>query len=174
MSSVRHLALADARTDSWWLCGWLLVRGVGIGAVIIPPMTVAYQELASEDVPHATMLTRIAQQIGASFGVALRSLATDGTPVTRAPRGHQQTRPLPPLAEPRRAPPCDDPATRRRGPAPEAVLVEIIDDLFLLLVAPAGRAAREHAAPGSVPSSEPTTGEAAPSRRSASSYRAST
>jgi MFS family permease len=80
-------AIADAHTSSWWLCGWLFVRGLGIGAVIIPPMMVAFQDLPLGEVPHATMLTRITQQIGASFGVAvvavsLHSLAANDNPVT--------------------------------------------------------------------------------------------
>ncbi|HWU58327.1 MAG TPA: DHA2 family efflux MFS transporter permease subunit [Microbacteriaceae bacterium] len=68
-------AIADAHTNTWWLCTWLFVRGLGIGAVIIPPMMVAYQDLAGKEVPHATMLTRITQQVGASFGVAIVAVA---------------------------------------------------------------------------------------------------
>ena len=76
-------AVAGPSTSLWWLGAVLLVRGVGIGAVIIPPMSVAYQDVPREDIPHATMNTRIAQQVGASFGtaivaVALQSLLDDG------------------------------------------------------------------------------------------------
>ncbi|MGC5168361.1 MDR family MFS transporter [Luteimicrobium sp. DT211] len=83
-------AFAGPATSLWWLGVVLLVRGVGIGAVIIPPMAVAYQDVPREDIPHATMNTRIAQQVGASFGTAivavvLQSLLDDGT--TRAFRG---------------------------------------------------------------------------------------
>jgi hypothetical protein len=53
----------------------LLVRGLGIGAVLIPPMSVAYQDVPRQDVPHATMNTRIAQQVGASFGTAIVAVA---------------------------------------------------------------------------------------------------
>ena len=49
----------------------LLARGFGIGAVLIPPLSVAYNDVESADIPHATMNTRIAQQVGASFGVAI-------------------------------------------------------------------------------------------------------
>ncbi|MFT4124331.1 MAG: hypothetical protein QM635_10915 [Microbacteriaceae bacterium] len=50
-------------------------------------MMVAYRDLAPVDVPQAAMLTRITQQIGASFGVAvvavaLHSLATGGDLLT--------------------------------------------------------------------------------------------
>ncbi len=53
----------------------LLIRGVGLGAVLIPPMSVAYADIASADIPHATMNTRITQQVGASFGTAIVAVA---------------------------------------------------------------------------------------------------
>lgn len=68
-------ALAGPHTDPWWLGAVLLVRGLGIGAVLIPPMSVAYQDTRPADVPHATMNTRIAQQVGASFGTAIVAVA---------------------------------------------------------------------------------------------------
>ena len=64
-------AFAGPRTSLWWLGTVLLVRGFGIGAVLIPPMSVAYYDIGPADIPHATMNTRIAQQVGASFGVAI-------------------------------------------------------------------------------------------------------
>ena len=64
-------ALAGPHTNLWWLGAVLLVRGFGIGAVLIPPMSVAYNDIEPADIPHATMNTRIAQQVGASFGVAI-------------------------------------------------------------------------------------------------------
>ena len=64
-------AFAGPRTSLWWLGIVLLVRGFGIGAVLIPPMSVAYYDVGLADIPHATMNTRIAQQVGASFGVAI-------------------------------------------------------------------------------------------------------
>jgi hypothetical protein len=49
----------------------LLVRGLAAGAVLIPPLSVAYQDTGPDDVGHASMNTRIAQQVGASFGTAI-------------------------------------------------------------------------------------------------------
>ncbi|WP_329128618.1 multidrug efflux MFS transporter [Streptomyces sp. NBC_01476] len=68
-------ALAGAGTSLWWLGAVLLVRGLGIGAVLIPPMSVAYQDIRPAGIPHATMNTRIAQQVGASFGTAIVAVA---------------------------------------------------------------------------------------------------
>jgi EmrB/QacA subfamily drug resistance transporter len=76
-------ALAGPRASLWVLGAVLLIRGFGIGAVLIPPLSVAYQDVPPAGIPHATMNTRISQQVGASFGiaivaVALQSLLTHG------------------------------------------------------------------------------------------------
>lgn len=68
-------ALAGPDTSLWWLAAVLLVRGLGIGAVLIPPMSGAYQEIQPTGIPHATMNTRITQQVGASFGTAIVAVA---------------------------------------------------------------------------------------------------
>ena len=68
-------AVAGPHTNPWWLGMLLLVRGLGIGAVLIPSMSVAYQNVPAAGIPHATMNTRIAQQVGASFGVAIVAIA---------------------------------------------------------------------------------------------------
>ncbi|MEZ3160237.1 MDR family MFS transporter [Microbacterium sp. BWT-B31] len=64
-------ALADAATNEWWLMAVLLVRGFGMGAVMIPVMSVAFVGLERDQVPHASIITRLAQQIGGAFGTAL-------------------------------------------------------------------------------------------------------
>ena len=76
-------AFAGPGTSLWWLGAVLLVRGLGIGAVLIPPLSVAYHDVQPTGIPHATMNTRIAQQVGASLGtaivaVALQSLVVHG------------------------------------------------------------------------------------------------
>ena len=38
-------ALAGPGTSRWWLGAVLLVRGLGTGAVLIPPMSVAYSDI---------------------------------------------------------------------------------------------------------------------------------
>ena len=49
----------------------LLIRGFGLGAVIIPLMTGAYQDLVHHEMPDASIITRVSQQLGGSFGVAV-------------------------------------------------------------------------------------------------------
>jgi MFS family permease len=64
-------ALAGPGTGEWLLMSALVVRGIGLGAITVPLMAVAYLGLDRAAVPHASILTRIAQQIGGSFGTAL-------------------------------------------------------------------------------------------------------
>ncbi|WP_433465133.1 MDR family MFS transporter [Spirillospora sp. CA-128828] len=64
-------AYADAHTSTWTLAGWLVLRGIGLGAVTVPVMAVAYLGLDREQIAHASALIRIAQQIGGSFGTAV-------------------------------------------------------------------------------------------------------
>jgi EmrB/QacA subfamily drug resistance transporter len=68
-------ALAGPHASLWLLGLALLIRGFGIGAVLIPPMSVAYQDVPAAGVPHATMNSRISQQVGASFGIAIVAVA---------------------------------------------------------------------------------------------------
>ena len=64
-------AFAGPGTSEWWLGAVLLARGMGLGAVLIPVMTVAFVDIHERDMPDASMVTRISQQVGGSFGVAL-------------------------------------------------------------------------------------------------------
>jgi EmrB/QacA subfamily drug resistance transporter len=68
-------ALVGPHASLWLLGLVLLVRGFGIGAVLIPPLSVAYQDVPAGGIPHATMNTRISQQVGASFGIAIVAVA---------------------------------------------------------------------------------------------------
>lgn len=72
-------ALADANTSPWLLMVVLLVRGFGMGAVMIPVMSVAYVGLERAEVPHASIITRLVQQIGGAFGTALLAVILEAT-----------------------------------------------------------------------------------------------
>ena len=78
-------ALATSTTRTWWLMAVLVVRGLAVGAVFIPLMTGAYLGLERSEVPDASIVTRIAQQLGGSFGVAV--LAVILVNATAASRG---------------------------------------------------------------------------------------
>lgn len=64
-------AYAGPGTPVWWLVLVLLVRGVGLGAVTIPLMAVGFVGLARDEVPHASIVTRISMQVGGAAGVAV-------------------------------------------------------------------------------------------------------
>jgi EmrB/QacA subfamily drug resistance transporter len=64
-------ALATATTNKWYLMAALLVRGFGLATVSIPLSAAAFIGLKRHEIPHAGIITRIAQQVGGSFGVAV-------------------------------------------------------------------------------------------------------
>lgn len=79
-----------AQTSGVVLALWLLLRGVGLGAVGIPAMAGAYQGLDRTEIGHSTVLTRTVVQIGGSLGTALlavilvRATASHGGDVVAA------------------------------------------------------------------------------------------
>jgi MFS family permease len=79
-------ALAGPHISLWLLGAVLLIRGFGIGTVLVPPMSVAYRDVPPAGIPHATMNTRIAQQVGTSFGTAIVAVALQSLPARAAAR----------------------------------------------------------------------------------------
>jgi len=64
-------AFAGAHTNSWLLALCLVVRGFGLGAVTIPVMAAAFIGLDKQEIAHSSVITRMVQQIGGSFGTAV-------------------------------------------------------------------------------------------------------
>jgi len=62
---------AGVNTNELLLGASLIVRGAGLGAVTIPIMAAAYLGLKPNQVPHASIATRITQQLGGAFGAAV-------------------------------------------------------------------------------------------------------
>jgi EmrB/QacA subfamily drug resistance transporter len=65
---------AGVNTNELLLGASLVVRGAGLGAVTIPVMAAAYLGLKPGQVPHASIATRITQQLGGAFGAAVFAL----------------------------------------------------------------------------------------------------
>lgn len=63
-------AAAGPHTSTLWLATALVVRGTGLGAVIMAVMLGANDGLRHDQVPHASSASRILQQLGGSFGTA--------------------------------------------------------------------------------------------------------
>lgn len=75
-------AYAGGATGYVWLMIALLIRGIGLGAVTIPLMALAFQGLARAAVPDASIISRIATQIGGSFGAAVLTAILAGAAAT--------------------------------------------------------------------------------------------
>jgi EmrB/QacA subfamily drug resistance transporter len=70
-ASTVPFAFAGPHTSSWLLALWMIIRGFGLGAVTMPLMVAGYIGLDKAQIPHASVLTRTAMQIGGSFGTAV-------------------------------------------------------------------------------------------------------
>jgi EmrB/QacA subfamily drug resistance transporter len=62
---------AGLHTNELLLGASLVIRGAGLGAVTIPVMAAAYLGLRPNQVPHASIATRITMQLGGAFGAAV-------------------------------------------------------------------------------------------------------
>ena len=77
-ASTVPFAFAGPDTNSWLLALWMIIRGFGLGAVTMPLMVAGYIGLDNEQIPHASVLTRMAQQVGGSFGTAVLAVILEG------------------------------------------------------------------------------------------------
>ena len=65
------LAVADADT-SWWVIGAaLFLRGAGLSGVYLPAMSVAYLDVPKAQIPSSSIITRMLNNVGGTFGAAL-------------------------------------------------------------------------------------------------------
>ena len=64
-------AFACSDTNHVLLAVALLIRGAGLGGLLIPIMASAYRGLSRDQVPDASIATRILQTIGGAFGSAI-------------------------------------------------------------------------------------------------------
>jgi EmrB/QacA subfamily drug resistance transporter len=67
-------ALVSATTSFWLLGGALFVRGMGMGATMMPAMAAAYQTLSHAAVARATSALNIIQRVGGSIGTAVLAI----------------------------------------------------------------------------------------------------
>ena len=75
-------ALAGPHTNGWLLALWMVLRGFGLGAVTMPVMVAGYIGLDKQQIPHSSVLTRTAQQIGSSFGTAVLAVILESAIAT--------------------------------------------------------------------------------------------
>ncbi|WP_433469835.1 MDR family MFS transporter [Spirillospora sp. CA-128828] len=72
-------ALVTAGTGKVLLMAALLVRGIGMGAAMISLTSAAYVGLGHKEIPDASIITRVAQQIGGSAGIAVLAVILQHT-----------------------------------------------------------------------------------------------
>ncbi|MCU1680576.1 MAG: transporter [Amycolatopsis sp.] len=70
-------ALVSATTDEWFLMAVLVVRGFGLSVVSIPLQAASFVGLRRDEIAHAGIINRVAQQVGGSFGVAVLAVILD-------------------------------------------------------------------------------------------------
>jgi EmrB/QacA subfamily drug resistance transporter len=75
-------ALAGPHTSEWLLAVWMAIRGFGLGAVTMPVMVAGYIGLDKQQIPHSSVLTRTAQQIGGAFGTAVLAVILESAIAT--------------------------------------------------------------------------------------------
>ena len=80
LATVGTLPFVFVSADSsyWLLGGILVVRGMGIGATMMPAMAAAYATIAPRDVPRATSALNVIQRVGGSLGTALLAVVLQG------------------------------------------------------------------------------------------------
>ncbi|WUM96044.1 multidrug efflux MFS transporter [Streptomyces sp. NBC_00322] len=72
-------AFVTADTSKVLLMAALLVRGIGLGAAMIALSGAAYVGLEHKEIPDASIITRVAQQIGGSVGIAVLAVILQHT-----------------------------------------------------------------------------------------------
>jgi len=84
-------AFAGPNTSDWLLAAFLLVRGAGLAGATIAVMAGAFRDVQPKQVPDASTITRIVQQVGGSFGASVLAMilagglaANNATPAARA------------------------------------------------------------------------------------------
>jgi EmrB/QacA subfamily drug resistance transporter len=75
-----------ADTSYWLLGGSLYVRGLGLGATMMPTMSAALTTLTKAAVPRASSTLNIIMQIGGSFGSALLAVTLSREMISRLPQ----------------------------------------------------------------------------------------
>jgi EmrB/QacA subfamily drug resistance transporter len=76
-----------AATPYWVLCVGLLLRGLGLGATMMPSMAAAYATLQREQVPRATPMLNVLQRVGGSMGAAVLTVILANTAADRVAEG---------------------------------------------------------------------------------------
>jgi MFS family permease len=72
------LLAVGAQTSFVLLAGALFVRGIGLGAAMMPAISAAYARLDPAQMPRATSVVNALQRVGGSIGAALLAVVLQG------------------------------------------------------------------------------------------------
>jgi EmrB/QacA subfamily drug resistance transporter len=86
LTTVGTLGYVQTHANEWILGAFLALRGAGLGGTMLAIMVAAYEGLERSQIPHASSLTRITQQVGGSFGSAVLAVI-----LQRQLAGHSHT-----------------------------------------------------------------------------------
>ena len=78
MLSVIPFALAGASGGTALLLAAQFVQGIGLGAIGLPVMTLAFASLSHEEAPRGSAAFSVVQRVGAPFGVAVIAVILEG------------------------------------------------------------------------------------------------
>jgi EmrB/QacA subfamily drug resistance transporter len=81
-------AVVDPGTPYAWLASALFVRGIGIGATMMPAMAAAYATMAAPDVPKGTTVLNVVQRVGGSIGTAILAVVLQHEIAVQVPGAH--------------------------------------------------------------------------------------
>ncbi|MBI5105004.1 MAG: DHA2 family efflux MFS transporter permease subunit [Solirubrobacterales bacterium] len=70
-------AFVAADTPYWLLTLGLVVRGIGLGATMMPAMAGAYATLQREAIPRATPMLNVVQRVGGALGTAILTVVLE-------------------------------------------------------------------------------------------------
>ncbi|GAC1526218.1 MAG: MFS transporter [Thermoleophilaceae bacterium] len=98
----------EATTSYWLLGGSQFIRGMGMGATMMPAMSAAYQALDPRTIARATSALNVIQRVGGSIGTAVLAVVLQHQFTTRLPAsgggGLGAAQNLPPAARAHLAP----------------------------------------------------------------------
>ncbi|WP_405486107.1 MDR family MFS transporter [Nocardia sp. NBC_00511] len=72
-------AFVTPGTSEIFLMAVLLLRGIGLGAAMIPLSSAGFAGLSRDEIPHASILIRLTQQLGGSIGTAVLIVVLQNT-----------------------------------------------------------------------------------------------
>jgi MFS family permease len=61
----------DLGTSQWWIRGFMFIRGLSFGLLLVPMQAATFATIKTEDMGRASSIYSSARQVAMSFGVAL-------------------------------------------------------------------------------------------------------